>query len=94
MSGNLRPYIHGTRLPAEVKLALIGAVTEAKEAGFPIVRACEALMLEARRFHRWVAGRDPRSLSVSDAADVPPVPKTTPHQITDKRTGRHHCGSR
>jgi hypothetical protein len=74
--------LRGTRLPAEVKLALIGAITEAKDAGFPIVRACEVLMLEARRFHRWIGGRDPKALTVADVADVPPVPKTTPQQIT------------
>jgi hypothetical protein len=51
--------IRGTRLSADVKLALVGAIIEAKDAGFPIVRACEVLMLEARRFHRWVKGRDP-----------------------------------
>lgn len=79
MTGALR----GTRLPAEVKLALIGAITEAKDAGFPIVRACELLMLEARRFHRWLGGRDPRSLTVADVTDQPPLPKSTPHQITD-----------
>ncbi len=78
MTGALR----GTHLPAEVKLALIGAITEAKDAGFPIVKACEVLMLEARRFHRWLQGRDPKTLTVADVADVPPVPKTTPHQIT------------
>jgi hypothetical protein len=33
--------IRGTRLPAEIKLALIGAINEAKDAGFSIVRACE-----------------------------------------------------
>ncbi len=74
--------IRGTRLPAEVKLALVGAITEAKDAGFSIVRACEVLMLQPRRFHRWLAGRDPKSLTASDVSDVPPVPKTTPHQIT------------
>ena len=78
MTGALR----GTRLPAEIKLALIGAITEAKDAGFPIVRACDVLMLEARRFHRWIGGRDPDSLTAADVADIPPVPKTTPHQIT------------
>jgi putative transposase len=74
--------IRGTRLPADVKLALVGAITEAKDAGFPIVKACALLMLEARRFHRWVKGRDPRSLTIDDLSDEPPVPKTTPHQIT------------
>ena len=83
MTGALR----GSRLPAEIKLALIGAITEAKDAGFPIVRACEVLMLEARRFHRWVGGRDPRSLTAGDVADEPPLPKSTPHQITgEERT--------
>jgi len=74
--------LRGTRLPAEIKLALIGAITEARDAGFPIARACEVLMLEARRFHRWVQDRDPKSLTVADVTDIPPVPKTTPHQIT------------
>lgn len=79
MTGALR----GTRLPAEIKLALIGAITEAREAGFPIVRACEVLMLESRRFHRWLEGHDSKGLTVADVVDEPPVPKTTPHQITD-----------
>jgi putative transposase len=74
--------LRGARLPAEIKLALIGAITEAKDVGFPIVRACEVLMLEARRGHRWLGGRDPNILTVADIADEPPVPKTTPHQIT------------
>jgi putative transposase len=74
--------LRGTRLPAEVKLALIGAITEAKDAGFPIVRACEVLMLEARRFHRWIGGRDPKALTVADVGDISPVPKTTPQRIT------------
>ncbi len=78
MTGALR----GRRLPAEIKLTLIGAITEAKEAGFPIVRSCEVLMLEARRFHRWVQGRDPKGLTLDDVVDEPPVPKTTPHRIT------------
>lgn len=78
MTGALR----GTRLPAEIKLALIGAVTDAKEAGFPITRACEVLMLQPRRFHRWLKGRDPRNLTAGDVSDEPPVPKMTPHQIT------------
>ncbi|MCA1708893.1 MAG: IS3 family transposase, partial [Actinobacteria bacterium] len=76
--------IRGTRLPAEVKLALIGAITEAKDAGFSIVSACEVLMLQPRRFHRWVKGRDPKLLTADDMSEEPPVPKATPHQITDK----------
>ena len=40
-------------------------------------------MLEARRFYRWLEGRDPKRLTVDDVTDEPPVPKTTPHQITD-----------
>lgn len=75
--------IRGARLPAEVKLALIGAITEAKDAGFTIVRACEVLMLQPRRVHRWLKGRDPDSLTAEDVTDEPPVAKTTPHQITD-----------
>jgi putative transposase len=74
--------IRGTRLPAEIKLALIGAITDAKEAGFPIVRACEVLMLQPRRVHRWLKGRDPKSLTADDLTDEPPVAKATPHQIT------------
>jgi putative transposase len=75
--------IRGTRLSAEVKLALVGAITEARDAGFPIVRACEVLMLEARRFHRWLKGRDPKTPTAADLNDEPPVPKKTPHRITD-----------
>jgi hypothetical protein len=74
--------IRGARLPAEVKLALVGAITEAKAAGFPIVRACEVLMLQPRRFHRWLKGRDPKSITAEDVSDEPPVAKTIPHQIT------------
>jgi putative transposase len=77
--------IRETRLPAEIKLALIGAITEAKEAGFPVVRACEVLMLQPRRFHRWLKGRDPKALTAEDVTDEPPVPKMSPHQITDEQ---------
>jgi putative transposase len=76
--------IRGTRLSADIKLALIGAITEAKEAGFPIVRACEILMLQPRRFHRWLQGRDPKTITADDVTDDPPVAKTTPHQITEE----------
>ena len=41
-------------------------------------------MLQPRRFHRWLGGRDPRTLTADDVTDEPPVPKTTPHQITEK----------
>jgi putative transposase len=74
--------VRGTRLPAEIKLALIDAVTDAKQSGFPIARGCEVLMLQSRRFHRWVKGRDPTTLTADDVTDEPPVAKTTPHQIT------------
>jgi hypothetical protein len=63
--------IRGTRLPAEIKLALVGAITEANDAGFPIVRACEVLMFEARRFHRWLKGRDPKTPTAADLSDDP-----------------------
>jgi hypothetical protein len=76
--------LRGTRLPAQVKLALIGAITDAQDAGFSIVRACEVLMLAPRRFHRWLGGRDPKTLTLADVADQPPVPKATPHQITEE----------
>lgn len=75
--------IRGTRLSADVKLTLIGAITEARDAGFSIVRACEVMMLQPRRFHRWVNGRDPKTLTADDVRDIAPVPKTTPHRITD-----------
>ncbi|MDQ3530797.1 MAG: DDE-type integrase/transposase/recombinase, partial [Actinomycetota bacterium] len=32
---------------------------------------------------RWLNGRDPKGLTVDDLVDEPPVPKATPHQITD-----------
>jgi transposase-like protein len=61
--------IRGARSPAEIKLALIGAITEAKETGFPVVRACEVLMLQPRRFHRWLKARDPKALTAEDVTD-------------------------
>jgi transposase-like protein len=41
--------ICGTRLPAEVKRWIVGAVTEVKAGGMSMARACEILMIDTRR---------------------------------------------
>lgn len=41
-------------MPAEVKLKIVRAVCEAKARGFSMKRACEVIMLDPRRFRRWV----------------------------------------
>lgn len=76
--------IRGTRLPAEVKRFIVGAVTDAKSNGMPLVRSCEILMIDSRRVRRWIRGRDPLSLTERDLADVPPVAKVCPHAITSR----------
>jgi putative transposase len=75
--------IRGKRLPAEVKRWIVGAVTDAKTKGMPIARACEILMIDARRVRRWIGGRDPEGLRTADLADTPPVAKVRPHRLTD-----------
>jgi putative transposase len=75
--------IRGKRLPAEVKRWIVGAVTEAKTKGMPIARACEILMIDTRRVRRWIAGRDPNSLSEDDLRDTPPVAEVCPHKLTE-----------
>ena len=50
----------------------------------PISRACEILMIDSRRVRRWIAGRDPASISENDLRDRPPVAKVCPHRLTDK----------
>ncbi len=59
--------IRGVRLPAEIKLAIVRAVSAAKDAGMPIERACEVIMLSPRRLRRWLA-----------RARISPVPESTP----------------
>lgn len=75
--------IRGTRLPAEVKRWIVGAVTEAKVKGMPITRACDILMIDARRVRRWIAGRNPNSLTEDALRDTPPVAKVCPHKLTE-----------
>lgn len=68
--------IRGKRLPAEIKLKMVRAVTRAKAAGFPVERACAVIMLEPRRLRRWVArarvctvsGSTPRAKTAPEAA--------------------------
>lgn len=73
----------GRRLTAEVKRWLVGAITEAQKGGMPITRACEILMIDPRRVRRWVAGRDPSSLTEDELTDTPPVAKVRPHKLTE-----------
>jgi putative transposase len=75
--------IRGKRLSVDVKRWIVGAVTEARTKGMPIARACEILMIDARRVRRWIAGRDPNSLSEEDLRDTPPVAKVRPHKLTE-----------
>jgi putative transposase len=75
--------IRGARLPAEVKRFIVGAVTEAKTKGMPIERACEILMIDARRVRRWITGRDPGVLNDDDLKDIPPVARICPHKLTE-----------
>ena len=65
--------IRGARLPAEIKLQIVRAVTKAKGAGFPVDRACRVIMLDPRRLRRWVARA--RVLPVSGST---PRAKTAP----------------
>jgi putative transposase len=74
--------IRGTRLPAEIKRQIVGAVSDAKERGMTIARACQILMIDARRVRRWIAGREPDALGANDLADTPPIAKVCPHAIT------------
>jgi hypothetical protein len=75
--------IRGKRLPAGIKRQIVGAVTDAKKQGMSILRACEILMIDARRVRRWIGGRDPEVLSSDDLVDTPPVAKVCPHRLTD-----------
>lgn len=45
--------IRGRRLDAETKLALLGAIDDAKGGGMPTSRACEILQIDPRRVRRW-----------------------------------------
>ncbi|MCA1700820.1 MAG: IS3 family transposase [Actinobacteria bacterium] len=75
--------IRGTRLPAEVKRWIVGAVTDAKKEGMPITRACEILMIDSCRVRRWIGGRDSQHLQAADLVDTPPVARVCPHKVTD-----------
>ena len=74
--------IRGTRLPAEIKRFIVGAVTEAKQEGMTVARSCATLMVDARRVRRWVAGRDAQQLGGADLTDRPPIAKVAPHALT------------
>jgi len=73
--------IRGTRLPAEIKLAIVRAVHRATEEGMSVARACEVLMLDPRRLRRWVGGRPPQALTRSALTDHPPVAHRHPHAL-------------
>lgn len=73
--------IAGDRVPAPVKLRIIAAVAAATRGGMTIERACEVLMLDPRRYRRWIRGRDPRTLDRPDVADVAPVARVRPHAL-------------
>lgn len=74
--------IRGTRLPAEVKRFIVGAISDAKAAGMSIAAACEILMIDPRRVRRWVRGRDPEFLIDTDPEDAPPIAQVSPHRLT------------
>ncbi|MCA1680732.1 MAG: IS3 family transposase [Actinobacteria bacterium] len=74
--------IRGSRLSAEVKRFIVGAVTDARSAGMPIAKSCAILTIDPRRVRRWIKGRDPQTLTETDLADVPPIAKVCPHAIT------------
>lgn len=74
--------IRGTRLPAEVKRWIVGAVLDAKQST-TVTRSCEILMIDARRVRRWVAGHDPQHLTDAGLTDRPPVAKVAPHALTE-----------
>lgn len=75
--------IRGKRLPAGIKRQIVGAIADAKRRGMTIARACEILMLDARRVRRWIGGRDPEVLDADDLVDTPPVAKVRPHKLAD-----------
>ncbi|MGH2724599.1 MAG: IS3 family transposase [Actinomycetota bacterium] len=59
----------------------MGALAQAKRAGFTVRRACEVIMLSPRRLRRWCAGRDPVALTGADVSDRPPVARVRPHAL-------------
>jgi putative transposase len=73
--------ITGGRLPAPVKLQIIAAIAAAHREGLAIDRACEVVMLDPRRYRRWVRGRDPEALGEPDVRDAPPVARRRPHAL-------------
>ena len=40
-------------------------------------------MIDARRVRRWIAGRDPNSLTEENLCDIPPVAKVRPYKLTE-----------
>jgi putative transposase len=73
--------IAGRRVPAPVKLQIIAAVAAATRDGMSIERACEVLMLDPRRYRRWIRGRDATALREPDVADTPPVARRRPRAL-------------
>ena len=73
--------IRGTRLAAEIKLAIVRAVHRAVEEGMSVARACEVLMIDPRRLRRWMGGRPPGAVTTSALADHPPVAHRHPHAL-------------
>jgi putative transposase len=74
--------IRGQRLSAETKLALVGAVVEAKRAGATVAQACRVLGLNRTRLYRWVRGEKMGEVRVEDLEDRPPVAQLVRHRIT------------
>lgn len=72
--------IRGSRLAAEIKLAIVRAVRQATEEGMRVARACEVLMLDPRRVRRWM-GRVPGQVTEADLVDLPPVAHRHPHSL-------------
>ncbi len=74
------------RLTAEVKLQIVGAVTDAKHQGMTIDQACRVVMLDTRRL-RWIGQRDAEQLTEQNLIDQPPVARVAPHALTlDERS--------
>lgn len=70
--------IRGKRLPAEVKLRVVGAIAAAVDGGVSIERACTVIQLDARRLRRW-ASRD-RVARTADTRKVSSKPPAVPQR--------------